>query len=194
MKVLTIYGPPAVGKLTVARELAEMTDYKVFQNHLTFDLVTALFEPFSREFFKLYHRIMATTLQFTVEQDLDGVIRTLCYAHPDDEEEIGEFRTIVESAGGETLFVHLTCEIEELKRRVVSENRNEFHKLKSPDRLEETLRKWDCFTEIPHSSSLRIDNTGISAKVVAQKIAEHFWTSRKTPVNSRPHVLELILD
>ncbi len=34
MKLVFIYGPPASGKLTVARELAALTGYKLFHNHL----------------------------------------------------------------------------------------------------------------------------------------------------------------
>jgi len=35
MKLVFIYGPPAVGKLTVANALAKVTGFKVFHNHLT---------------------------------------------------------------------------------------------------------------------------------------------------------------
>ena len=34
MKHLFLYGAPAVGKLTVAKELADLTGYKLFHNHL----------------------------------------------------------------------------------------------------------------------------------------------------------------
>ncbi len=35
MRLVFIYGPPGVGKLTVARELAALTGFKLFHNHLT---------------------------------------------------------------------------------------------------------------------------------------------------------------
>ncbi|MGI8542838.1 MAG: hypothetical protein ACR2MD_05085 [Aridibacter sp.] len=34
MKLIFIYGSPAVGKLTVANEIAKRTCFKVFHNHL----------------------------------------------------------------------------------------------------------------------------------------------------------------
>src|ERR1051325_7737172 len=50
MKLVFLHGAPAVGKLTVARELAALTGYRVFHNHLTGYLVMSLFffgrEPF----------------------------------------------------------------------------------------------------------------------------------------------------
>ena len=39
MKLVILYGPPGVGKLTVGRELAARTGFKLFHNHLTVDLV-----------------------------------------------------------------------------------------------------------------------------------------------------------
>ena len=50
MKLIFIHGAPAVGKLTIARELAGLTGLRLFHNHLTVDLVSAVFdfgtEPF----------------------------------------------------------------------------------------------------------------------------------------------------
>ena len=43
MKLIFIYGPPAVGKLTVAKKLAQLTGYTVFHLHQTIDLVTQFF-------------------------------------------------------------------------------------------------------------------------------------------------------
>ena len=42
MKALFLYGPPAVGKLTIAQALAAKTDYKLFDNHAS-DLAHGLF-------------------------------------------------------------------------------------------------------------------------------------------------------
>jgi tRNA A37 N6-isopentenylltransferase MiaA len=33
MELLFIYGPAAVGKLTIGRELAKLTGYRLFHNH-----------------------------------------------------------------------------------------------------------------------------------------------------------------
>ena len=52
MKLIFLHGAPAVGKLTVARELATLTDARLFHNHLTVDLVSSLF-PFGSEPFIL---------------------------------------------------------------------------------------------------------------------------------------------
>lgn len=53
MKLLFLYGPPAVGKFTVAKEWAALTGFKFLHNHLTIDLVTSVFEPRSDPYFYL---------------------------------------------------------------------------------------------------------------------------------------------
>lgn len=44
MKLIFIYGSPAVGKLTVAKELSKKIGYPIFHNHLTVDLAKVLFD------------------------------------------------------------------------------------------------------------------------------------------------------
>jgi hypothetical protein len=44
VKLVFIYGVPGVGKLTTARVLAALTGFKVFHNHLSFNLVNAIFD------------------------------------------------------------------------------------------------------------------------------------------------------
>lgn len=57
MKLIFIYGPPAVGKFTVARELASLTGFKLFDNHLTIDVVTSIFEHGSAPYFRALRKI-----------------------------------------------------------------------------------------------------------------------------------------
>ena len=40
MKSVHVFGPQAVGKMTVGQELAKITDLKLFHNHMTIDLVS----------------------------------------------------------------------------------------------------------------------------------------------------------
>ena len=43
MNLILLYGPPAVGKLTTAKELASQIGYKIFHNHHTQDMVYPIF-------------------------------------------------------------------------------------------------------------------------------------------------------
>ena len=44
MKLILIFGPQAVGKMTVGQELATLTGLKLFHNHMTIDLVSPIFD------------------------------------------------------------------------------------------------------------------------------------------------------
>jgi cytidylate kinase len=57
MKLIFIYGLPATGKLTVAQELASLTGYKFFHNHLAVDLLLSIFEFGSSSFVQLREEI-----------------------------------------------------------------------------------------------------------------------------------------
>ena len=52
MKLLFLYGPAASGKLTIARELATLTGFALFHNHLVVDAVAAVFPFGSDQFVK----------------------------------------------------------------------------------------------------------------------------------------------
>ena len=44
MKLVVIFGPHAVGKMTVGQALAAQTGLRLFHNHMTIDVVSDLFE------------------------------------------------------------------------------------------------------------------------------------------------------
>ena len=67
MKLVIIFGPHAVGKMTVGQELARRTGLKLFHNHMTIEVVSDLFENipgergrltnlFRKEIFESYSR------------------------------------------------------------------------------------------------------------------------------------------
>jgi hypothetical protein len=52
MTLVVLFGPPAVGKMTVGLELERLTGLRLFHNHMTVDLVLRFFPfgtpPFQR--------------------------------------------------------------------------------------------------------------------------------------------------
>lgn len=173
MKLLFIYGPPAAGKLTVSTEIANRTGFRLFHNHLTVDAVAPVFEFGTEPFWRLVRLFRYETVTEAARRNVD-LIYTFCYAKDEDDAHVSEFIELVESHGGEVCFVFLKCERAELDRRVVSESRARFGKVRSIDTLAELLDRHELFAPIPHRESLVIDTTAIPAADAATQIIEFY--------------------
>src|SRR5262252_4752756 len=79
MRLVVLCGPPGVGKLSVARELAGRSGYRLFHNHLTVDLLESLFEFGSAPFVELRERLWLELLGRAADEGVTGVIFTLAF-------------------------------------------------------------------------------------------------------------------
>ncbi|MBA4123834.1 MAG: hypothetical protein H0X72_15420 [Acidobacteria bacterium] len=173
MKLIFLYGAPAVGKLTVADKIAEQTRYKVFHNHLSIDCIEPIFDFGTPSFFKLIELIRVETVAETARENVD-LIYTFCYAKDFDDAHVAKIVESVEANGGEVCFVLLTCERDELEKRALEESRKKFGKANNLETLHEILDKYDLSSPVPMRESLQIDNTNLSAELTAQTIIKHF--------------------
>lgn len=173
MKLILIYGSPAVGKLTTANEIAKHTDFKVFHNHLTISAVKPVFEFGTAPFWKLVHLFRVETIAEAARENVN-LIYTFCYAKTEDDAHIAEVTKTVEENGGEICFVLLTAEKRVIERRVLEDSRKIHGKLGSLENLQATWEKYDLFSPVPLRESLIIDNSNLSAAQTAQKIITHF--------------------
>src|SRR5260370_201522 len=117
MKLVFLYGPPAVGKLTVARELATLTGFCLFHNHLTVDLVTALFLFGSDPFIRLREQIWTDAFAEAARSDT-SLIFTFNPERTVRGQFIDDTVRIVKANNGEVVFVELTCDETELEGRM----------------------------------------------------------------------------
>ncbi|MCM3869811.1 MAG: AAA family ATPase [Pyrinomonadaceae bacterium] len=172
MKLIFLHGLPGVGKLTVARELATITGYKLFHNHLTVDLVTSVFEFGSEPFVELREKIWLEVFAQAGKAGLGGLIFTFAPESTVRDSFIPEAQSLVEVKGGEVLFVELTCSLEELEKRLTSASRQDFGKLNSL-RLFRELNAAGTFDNprIP-PSVFALDITALSADEAAKIIAK----------------------
>ena len=173
MKLLFLYGPPATGKLTVARELAERTGFKLFDNHASINAVLPFFAFGTPSFNRVVGTFRKQVIEEAAKTGLD-LIFTLVYAMPHDDEHVAELTRLVEDNGGEVMFVRLWCSEEELRRRIQTPARASQHKLTSVEVLEDLLKKYDLFSAIPNRESLVVDTTQLAPDAVAERILEHY--------------------
>src|SRR5215207_218811 len=135
MKLLFIYGSPAVGKLTVANEIAARTGFKVFHNHLSIDCVEPIFEFGSKSFGKLINLIRVETVAEAARENVD-LIYTFCYAKDLDDAHVKKITEVTEENGGEVCFVLLKAEREALNRRVTEDSRKDLGKAKTVEMMD----------------------------------------------------------
>jgi cytidylate kinase len=173
MKLVILYGPPAVGKLTVAKELANKTGFKLFHNHLSVDLVTAIFPYGSDIFWNLLRKIRTQMIEAAVKENID-VVFTFVFAAGEDEDLIKSYMKIVEQVGSEVYLVQLKTTTDELHKRVESESRKVYKKIASAEGLKKYMKQYNLLSPIPDRDSLIIDNTNLTPKEVADQVIDHF--------------------
>ena len=170
VRLIFLHGLPGVGKLTVARELAKLTGFRIFHNHLVVDLVESVFDFGSQPFIDLREEIWLTVFKRSVAANLDGLIFTFAFDRTVRSDFIESTREIIERAEGKVLFVELTCSTEELGRRIEDPSRQRFGKLSSLSKFRE-LQALGAFVDpgIP-KSRLVVDTTELSASDAASRI------------------------
>jgi chloramphenicol 3-O-phosphotransferase len=168
-RVVLIHGPPASGKLTIARELASVTGLRLFHNHLVVDLLLSLFPFGSPEFVLHRERIWlelmgdavacGTSLIFTFNPE-----RTVRPDFP------AALQRRVSEAGGRLSPVEVACPEDAIEGRIESESRRRFHKLASLEQYR-ALRAQGAFDFPPIASELRVDSSRSSPREAALLIA-----------------------
>lgn len=131
MRLIFIYGLPATGKLTVARELSRVTGFPVFHNHLVVDLLWSMFEFGSKPFVELREEIWLSVFRRAAENELAGLIFTFAPEPTVRPTFIPNTMKTLAEGGGSVEFVELTCPIGELRGRIDQPSRRKFRKLSS---------------------------------------------------------------
>lgn len=79
MSLVIIFGPQAVGKMTVGHELEKITDLKLFHNHMTIELVQPFFNYGTDEGKRLVKLFRNEILEAVSNSDLSGLIFTIIW-------------------------------------------------------------------------------------------------------------------
>ena len=173
MKLVFIYGPPASGKLTVARELAKLTGFRLFDNHVSIRFVESLFDYGTDAFSRLLHKYRLEMIEAAAKEGVDTIF-TFVYSRKSDDPFVRATIARVKRQRGTVCFVRLQCKEKELERRVTNKVRKASGKIATKKLLQLVLRRYDLGWEVPFQSSLTIDTGAKSSRKAAQTMADHY--------------------
>jgi len=188
--LLVIVGPPAVGKMTVGREVEARTGLRLFHNHHTIDLVLRFFDYGTPAFGRLVGEFRRRIFEEVAASDLPGLIFTYVWAFDDprDEAAVEEYAEIFRARGGRVVFVELEATQEERLRR----NETEFRLAEKPSKRDvaasrQRLLEHDAQYRMntggrfdDRADWMRIETTAMTAGEVAERIVERFGLVRAT--------------
>jgi predicted kinase len=167
MRLIFLYGAPGTGKLTVGRELAKQTGFRLFHNHLTVDLAKTLFDFGTPEYLEYVRTLRVDALSRAAKAGVD-MIFTFWYSK-DSERGFELYKNALETHGAELILVKLYCPPEVLLERVQSPERQGW-KISSKAGLESALENTDLECVLPNTQ-LVLDTTLHTPEQAAQKIA-----------------------
>jgi shikimate kinase len=172
MKLIILYGPPAVGKLTVANELAAIADIKVFDAHQTIDIIEPIVTRQYAEFAAVVYDTWRTILAAAVSANQTDVVFTFPFAAnlPRDMEFLPKLINDSREQDAEVYPVFLTCDKETLLSRATDESRQAYGKITTTKVMATMIEKYDFDTPLQIEGNVGFNTAEKSAKVVAAEI------------------------
>ena len=188
MKVVFIFGPQAVGKMTIGEELSKKMGVPLLFNHMTLDILTP-FLGWSKDTFRISQMIRCEVLESIAKNPhSDGIIMTFSFYFDDqaDWDIFHRYLSIFESKGISVSLVELEASLKERLRRNVTENRL----AKKPSKRDLRYSKKELLTsnkkhrlnsklgEINHPNYFRLDVTDLSVEAAVDEIMDKFCLSK----------------
>lgn len=183
--VAMIFGPPAVGKMTVAREICKKTGFKFFHNHMSIELAIQYFPFGSPSFAKIDNAIRFTVFEEIAKSDHPGFLFTFVWALnlPTEQEYVNRVLKIFKEQEAKIHYVELEAELS-----------TRLHRNKLPDRLAEKPTKRDLERseamlleheqnhrfnsspgELDHLTNyMKLNTTNLTSEEAAKRIIDYF--------------------
>ncbi len=183
-KLLILFGPPAVGKMTVGKELSALTGMKLFHNHMTIELVLPFFEFGTPPYLRLVKTFRRMIVEEVAQSDQPGLIFTYVWAlnMDSDRQFLQSIVDIFRQQGAAVYFVELQATLDERLAR----NKTEYRLSQKPSKQdvvwsEQNLLELEANYQMNSAGDLavdghywKLDNTHLSPEAAARQITAHF--------------------
>ncbi len=188
MTLVIIFGPPAVGKMTVGLELERLTGFRLFHNHMTVDPVLRLFPFESPPYRRLVGEFRRRIFEEFAATDQPGMIFTFVWAldDPGDRNFVDSTMNTFARHGARTYFLELQATQTERVRRNETPLRLREKRLRdsagsrafllAADRQYQLNTRGSFFYPDRH---LKIGNTTLEPAVVADRFVTHYDLPRR---------------
>lgn len=193
MNFFLITGPPAVGKMTVAKELSKRLDYKMLHNHESIELALKFFFHGEDGFRKINSGVRTLIFETTAKsKELNGMIFTYVWAFDEqsDWDYVDKLKQLYQNEGWKFHIVELFADLDtRLKRNILPDRleakpskRNIEFSNKNLLEIEEKHRANSGGDMITDENYLLVDNSNMKPEFVVDHIISHFKLS--PPVDS----------
>ena len=179
--LIVLNGPPGVGKLTVALELAPLLGAKLLDIHSIYNIAFALTEFKSPEFCDTVRAVEAVAYERVraLPAGQPVVLTTAAFEGSDWARQCWDRLLALAEKRDGMAVVLLRCALEENERRIVSEGRGAKRKPRDPEMARRNHERLDLLMKDGADRVLELDTTGLSPKDTARRIAEWFGEVRQ---------------
>ena len=118
MNLIFLYGLPATVKFTIGEELARLTGYKLFHNHLAVDPLLSIFDFGSKPFVELREVFWLSIIEHAALAHIPGLIFTFVPEYTVRPQFIPNLIEVAARTNIDIHTVELTCPLPEIKQRL----------------------------------------------------------------------------
>jgi len=194
VRLLVIFGPPSVGKMTVGRAVAARSSFRLFHNHAVLEPLLEVFEYGSPSFVRLLGEWRRRIIEEAAASGTDLVLTFVWGLElEDDARELGDYIRPYGERGAEVSFVELFADLNTRLERNRTEHRLAEKRSKrdvtwsdgNVRELEQHVMNTGRGEAAAHTPGqrmlsghqhLRLDNTNLAADETAQEILA--WLDR----------------
>lgn len=189
MRLLVIFGPPAVGKMTVGREVARQSEFRLFHNHALIEPLLEVFDYGTPPFNRLLGDWRAGVVK---EAALSGTDLLLTFVwgleQQSDADELTKYIRPYVEKGADVAFVELAADLDTRLRRNRTElrlaekrskrdvewsdaNVREMERfLMNTDRDASLGQSWPATALLAEHRHMRLDNGDLTSQEAAARI------------------------
>lgn len=171
LNFIFLYGLPATGKFTIGEELARLTGYKLFHNHLAVDPLLSIFDFGSKPFVELREAFWLSVIEHAALAHIPGLIFTFVPEYTVRPQFIPNLVDLATRTHIDIHTVEITCPIPVIKQRLGNPSRRRFQKLNSIP-LFDALQSSGALSSFPMPKpDLTIDSSRVAPRDAANQIS-----------------------